>query len=300
MIALAAFLLTTPSQLIAYTYKDDIWTCDLAGSHRTRVAQKGNTPCWSPDRRKLCFVRDHSVVVYDFATKAEKTIWKGETNDYEFGRPSWGPHFALEHPTREDHLPWGSGDSILFQPKDLDRPPFLQVRSNGANAGPAEFIPMPIAIPMGSPSWSPDAKSVAISGNGDLWVASVEGSGWECHRLVANAIYDVPNWRGSRQNIFTRQISWSPNGKRLAVVRTRVGGSGFNDLWLVDLKSVYDKLEAKTPVLISKKVRGASYTRDGQHLVCEAGDGEPQGILLYDINQRRWKMLVKDASEPAG
>lgn len=297
MIGLTLALLFAPQAEIAYVSGGDIWTCDLAGKNRVRVVKNGDRPCWSPDHKKLCFARGRGFLTFDLAAKREFVLQISDAEG-ESGRPSWGPRFAVSR-VAEGQKPFGQGDSILFQMDNFGKP-VTQSTSDRSKIEEAKFLPITSDTGVESPTWNHAGNAVAFALEGDIWVAQVEEFGWQSHRLLPTAIYDIPTWRGSTMNVYARTLSWSPDGKRLAYTRERVGGSGFNEAWVVPIKTVQGRVQAGTPTRISEFAMTVSFTRDGKHLVSEGQKEGVWGIWLYSFATRKWTMLVKNASNPAG
>ena len=71
------------------------------------------------------------------------------------------------------------------------------------------------------PSWSPDGSRIAFqsdrSGNDDIWIVNVDGSG------LAQLTYHPAD---------DRHPNWSPDGKRIAFTSKR---SGAEDVWVIDV-----------------------------------------------------------------
>ena len=75
----------------------------------------------------------------------------------------------------------------------------------------------------GWPTWSPDGKRIAFqsdrSGNWDIWIANVDGTGLA--QLTRHPAED-------------RYAAWSPDGKKIAFTSKR---SGNEDLWVLDVEA---------------------------------------------------------------
>lgn len=290
------YLVAPPPQLIAYVRGGDIWTCDLQGKGQKLVAKKGVHPCWSPDHKKICFVRDASLVVVDLSTHKERTIWK-TAKQTELGLPTWGPRYALARWDSEKPTP-NLGDSIVFQSSWMGKD-LLQITSSSKRPDDANFVNMPIAVEVEAPTWSRDGKSLALAINGDVWIDYQEDNGWTARRLVACADYDFATGRASMEIEYARQLSWSPDSKQLAFVKRRVGGMSIRELWIADVKAEPYSRSVTRVRRISESVAWASFTADGRSLVCDFTDGSTQGLYLYGLQTKRWTLMVPDGEEPA-
>ena len=109
----------------------------------------------------------------------------------------------------------------------------------------------------GFPSWSPSGKRLAFTRAGDIWVTEViekedekDVENFDATRVAAVAVYDEPTLRASRQNLKATTLSWTPDEKQLLYGYQRIGGSGTEDVQLLDLSSGKDaKLLDDTAVI---------------------------------------------------
>ncbi len=108
-------------KLAVYIFKDDIYLLDLASSRFLRVTNtKAEEKCvnFSPDEKKLAFVRDNNLFVYDIEAGAEKQLTKSGSEMILNGTLSWV--YWEEIFGRQDIGYWWSDDSkaIAFLQSD--------------------------------------------------------------------------------------------------------------------------------------------------------------------------------------
>jgi dipeptidyl-peptidase-4 len=108
-------------KLAVYIFKDDIYLLNLASSQFLRVTNtKAEEKCvnLSPDEKKLAFVRDNNLFVYDIEAGAEKQLTKSGSEMVLNGTLSWV--YWEEIFGRQDIGYWWSEDSkaIAFLQSD--------------------------------------------------------------------------------------------------------------------------------------------------------------------------------------
>jgi Tol biopolymer transport system component len=158
-----------------------VYVVNADGSGKRRLAAKvwPDTPAWSPDARKLAFVRgfrgntqaNTDVYVMNADGSEERRLTRSAGYDIS---PAWSP----------------DGRTIAFV---RDVPSDLYVM-NAAGSGQRR-----LARNAGPATWSPDGRKVAFVGRDGIYVTSADGSGQQ--NLTRG---DSP--------------AWSPDGRKIAFV----------------------------------------------------------------------------------
>ena len=136
-----------------------IYTMNSDGTGRTEITSGHDdlTPTWSPDRRKLAFVRSSSGdgTIYTMTSKGARITLAGPGNN-----PSWSPDGAR---IAFDWVLGGNGDIWVRSPDGLNN---VRLTSDAAIDE--------------DPTWSPDGKRIAFrstrTGTSEIFVMNADGS----------------------------------------------------------------------------------------------------------------------------
>ena len=207
--------------LIAFARSCSIYVINAAGGGQQRLTRPGNgcagTPSWSPDGRRLAFVRR-----YDDPTGLDREF-PGEIHVMnadgsgarritrrvlDVGVPTWSPR----------------GTAIAFDQREGGAG---IVNADGTNQ---RVLAPTLSFPAG-PSWSPDGHRIAVA-SGTLWTGSIgtvtpNGRAVRRVTIVRKGEYLAPAWSpDGRTIVFTRLVCAYPKGFCGAEVRAVASAGG--------------------------------------------------------------------------
>jgi TolB protein len=214
----------------ASTLDGDLHWIAPDGSAAHRLA-RGVDPAWSPDGRKLVFVRAHDLYVMD----ADGSHVRRLTRDRRSASPAWspdgktiafvrgtginvfrlggGPARRITNPGGQDRSPaWSpDGRTIVFarfsealEHTIGDNYELWTVRPDGSRGTRLTLN----FLDDEEPAWSPDGRLIAFTRYGDVWTMRRDGKG--ARRLTRGPAND-------------REPAWSPDSRRIAFVSDRAG-----------------------------------------------------------------------------
>jgi Tol biopolymer transport system component len=186
----------------------DIWTVPWKGGEPTRLVKstlQDRWPCWSPDGKRVAFLR------YEFVEKGLYAV-----NIHVIPVEGGEPNRITSNADSVDHADIGyspDGSRIAFFSTDGA---IKAVPSDGGK--PEVLIPEVPQAGRHRLAWSPDGRRIAYTAAGKIWLASVmDGESVELQTGLQP---------GTRYGDF----GWSPDGEKLTFLATRGGEA---ELWLV-------------------------------------------------------------------
>jgi dipeptidyl aminopeptidase/acylaminoacyl peptidase len=256
---------------IAYS-KDDghIWVVNADGRDARRVTSSSSArdidPSWSPDGQKIVF----KAVPTSAAPNSRASVIVVSNLDGA-GRHPISPHRDVESPR------WSpDGTLIAFQLKGR----IALVRPDGRGL---KVLP----IRGGCPSWAPDSKLIAICGDdGHIYTIAPDGSGRR-RLTIADGVTDVPG-------------PWSPDGKRLSLVRERRQEVGmlFNegDIYVINADGSSPKRVTRIPGYEAPN----AWLRSGEIIFPRYGasGGARWFAVRADGRDLRWLSQLRIAFDP--
>ena len=153
--------------------RSQLWVMNADGSRQRKLASSGTAPSWSPDSRRIAYVADSKLVVARVGERPRVVVRGGSS------RPHWSP----------------DGRLIAFSREVGGRTDLAVVRGDGRGLRTvrrnADLL-----------GWSPRGE-IAFVGRYGRAVSLVDANGRHASRLL-RAVPDA--------------LSWSPDGRRLAFV----------------------------------------------------------------------------------
>ena len=239
----------------------DIWTVNADGGGAVNLTQSSGwaeyAPAWSPDRRRIAYVRlagsSHEFMVMNANGSEAARLMTGCNEPWA---PAWSP----------------DGTKIAVSCRILGGQPDIWV-VNVDGSGSANLTSDGTSGARDhAPAWSPDGSQVTWLKNEDVWKMSADGSG---ETLLVDNPLDAQ----------TSDVTWSPNGAQIAFVSTR-------DCLLCNRSDIF-KLQADgtglTRLTYTPDVPGnIAWSPDGTKLLFDAftwdEDGHESQQGLYTIN----------------
>lgn len=300
---------------IYFVRSDSIY--EESGGKESVVVRHAVGPAPSPDGRRLAFLRAGDLYIFDlkdgatsrgshFPVRKERPLaheifpsWDTKSQYVIFSHlDRYGvvregrapqPMFGMEHDSRSVwnvYWCWLSGGT----PAD-DVSLFLGNETSGIS-GSSLFS-------SSSAAFSPDGTRVAFCRNGDLWMASVDPSSihdaiheaaWDEARVLACGIQEGGT-RESTETSWIYRISWSPDGKLLALSTDRYLTNGSPEVRIVNPDNPAEKVQTFPG-------SDACFLGPGQVLYVKPYS-KSFDIWVRDLSTRDESILVSHASEPA-
>lgn len=191
--------------------QSEIYVMNADGSRKRKLTRDrafDDYPTWSPDGRRIAFLRGRGARGQLYVVNADGS---GLRNLMRIGSPAFS----------YSHLAWSPDGRTIYFGRYL-------ISTDGSGARKLPYIPL-IAV------WSPDGRQIAFVGNrprggpcpckdnSDIYVMNADGSG--TRRLTHNVGYDG-------------EPAWSPDGRKIAFQSKRGfryrGGMGNGEIYVMN------------------------------------------------------------------
>ena len=237
------------------------------GGEARLLIRNGRSPAWSPDGRRLAFIRSGNVFVVNADGRGVQRLTRRGMDD----TPAWSPDGRRIAFIRTI----GQGES--------QRNAVMVMNTDGHHKRAVYFSWNPNAVDaLEGPSWSPDGSLIAfsdISGQFGriLIVAQVGGRAGDEWSPATGDLDDYdPDWSPDGAYLAFTRTDWLLCGECDTVALARTDGGGFTRQ-LID--------EASNP----------SWAPDGQSIVAES----PDGLIIIDLLGNRRALFPYAGTEPA-
>ena len=312
-----------PPRKLAFVRGNNIYVCDAGGTNQRLIIEDGQNPSWSPDKSQIAFVRRNNIWVAKADGSSQHPLtsqWKErETKTYSVPDVSisWHPKngsMVFSHP-EEFKIERVDGTAGIIETRDASSRVITAYSIFEVHAAGSEPVKATVRYDLfqrgttfffanhAHPSWSPSGKQLAFTRNGDIWIAKIKNAsqgeppiGWDTKRLAAVASYDEATYRASGTNRGATRLAWHPDERLLAYELSRLGGSGFNEIHLLDLATGKD-------TILVKDARGPHFSPDGKHVLywTYAEDQCGKGICICTVSSdgKEKRKLMSDGKDPA-
>jgi len=304
-----------PSYPVYFVRSDSIYR--LSQGKESLVVKHAVSPAISPDQKFLAYIREGNLFVYDVDKQESKRCSSlaekpSDLPDHDL-YPSWDERskfVIFSHADRYSILRRGEEVASMYgQPKAsksvwnvywywLKRGTTksgLSIFLGNETSGISSFsLPSTLAA-----SFSPDGRKVAFCRNGDLWMASLEPG--SIHDGIREASWDEARvlpcgtqeggTRASNETTSIFRISWSSDGKLLALSSDRYGAQGSAEVLIV-------KVDHPSEKVASFSGSEACFL-DGDHILYVKPNRQSQDIWLRDVGSGDEHVLIAHATEPS-
>jgi Tol biopolymer transport system component len=309
---------------LAFVRNNNIYVGNADGTNQKLIIESGRNPSWSPDKSQIAFVRQNNIWVAMADGSNQRAVtsqWKGQDPKHDSLvsdiRISWHPKngsitfshpevFKIERaadgtagivPTRNAAKDEIIGSSIFDIPKEGSEPFQAIVRCDLFGRGTSFSF-----ADQAHPAWSPSGRKLAFTRHGDLWIAEVKAEsegeppiGWEAKRVAAVALYAEASYRASSANRGATGLSWHPEERLLAFEYARLGGSGFNEIHLLDTATGRDSL-------LVEDAMGPQFSPDGKYILywsyAEEQCGKGICICTVSADGKEKHKIISDGKDP--
>jgi Tol biopolymer transport system component len=261
---------------IAFVRGNKVWVMRADGSGQ-RALTLGGTPEWSPDGRRIAYVRE-TQNTYDEGTPQEVTTYSSQI----FVSNADGSGRARVSGTRKydyesDRLPvWSpDGRTLAFEGYDDGDYTAYVVGADGSRE--RSLLPGEVEAPGGfaGPSWSGDGRTIALTNvhEGAVYVIRPDGRGGQVLARMegADAVWGV---------------AWSPDGRRIAFIRDSF-------LWVMNADGTRPRMlvdeEVDNP---GARASDFAWSPDGRTIAFAQRDDPDWEIYVVDAEGRGLRKLT--------
>ncbi|MBS1322088.1 MAG: peptidase S41, partial [Parabacteroides sp.] len=279
--------ISTNGEMIAFTYKGDIYTVPTTGGKATQLTTHpahDTRPVWSPDGKQIAFASDRNGNFDVFIMNKEG------------GAPTQlTVHSANEYPetfSDNDHVLYSA--SIQQDVKDSQFPSslFAQIYQVGTQGGRPELFS---SLAMENLAFSKDGKQVLYNdfkGYEDPWrkhhQSSITRDIWLCTLDNDRTFKKITSFRGE-----DRDPVWSPDGNAFYYLSEEKGSFNIfkNDLTGKSCKQITNHTTHPVRFLTSDKNGTLCYGYDGEIYTVKEG-GQPAKVKVSIISDQTENNLI--------
>lgn len=274
--------------------KFNIYVANGDGTSKKLIVKDGLAPVWSPDKKRIAFVRGREVRVVDREGKGEWRVFRTAEEEHEIKDVTWGA------------FPGDSKDTALCLTVETGtETDILFIRMSGSGRGLRDAKPFEHGrrffrfSDRAYGAVSSTARSLAYTNNGDLWMSYLDDNEWETVRMAPVARYDLAQRRSSLGMIIAGRIDWLPGARKFVYEYQRFNGSGTEQVFLYDFSAVRDPLqgtEAAKRTLLSERAIDPSVSPDGKWVLVSAVY-ENAGLVAISMDGKRRRMLIPGGTD---